>query len=469
MAKKPNIFQRLFRRNYNVDPVQRVIAPFNPYDFGISRDQARNINDDFGYPNRIEFLQFHNMYSRNALAFAAIQKIVKKCYQSYPTLKQSEDSDDETPQEQLIRQHFAKIRFWQNFIEADRRGMVGGYAGLILRIADGKKFNEPVESLAGAGVESIVEVIPAWRGQLRVSKYINEIDDPDYGKPAAYQYNEAEMIENQATETQPRSFEVHPDRVLIMSRDGTIHADSLLLPGYNALLDVEKIIGAGGEGFWRNARAAPIISVDKEIQHAEILQAFGAKNSDELQSKLDDRVKGLLKGFKNYLMLKGITVTYPNVALPSPEHYFKNSVEFFASSVDIPFKILIGNVTGERSSTEDNKEWAQTCMSRREEVIIPIIEQLIFRLQEWNAIDTADWSVDWKDLTDASAEEKRNTAEKMTAMNTQSVNSLGELVFTTEEIRAIMGYEPLSDEEKIVDTFDDDDDELNQAIGDRNA
>ena len=464
---KPTLFQRLFQRNRLVEnPLTRAGNPWSILD-SVDRNPGTDIDGDFGYPQLLEFEQFRNMYNRNALANAAINLTVQKCYQSYPVLTHTDEGVDETPQEELIRKHFKRIRFWQHFIECDRRGQVGGFAGLILRIADGKRFNEPVDGgLAGAGVEAIVEVIPAWRGQLSVARWISDTEDVNYGKPEAYQFTEANLYDdNDNIKMQPRAFEVHPDRILIFSQDGTIHADSVLLPGYNALLDVEKILGAGAAGFWKNARGAPFFEVDPALQTQEMQRGVGARSSDDFNTLMSSRMKSWLKGWSNWLMIKGVKPHFPNVALPSPEHYFKNSAQFFASSLSIPYRVLVGNETGERASTEDAREWAQTCMSRRQEVIIPIIEQLIFRLQEWGAIDNGDWRIEWVDLTDATAEEKRTTAEKMVAMNSQMVNATGELVFTSEEVREVMGFEPLSDEDKIVDRMEDDSELQEQATG----
>ena len=468
--KKPNLFQRLFRRNRNArveNPVTRAALPWDQYQ--VDRNEFKDINGDFGYPDNISFEQFHNMYRRNPLAYAAINQTMLKCYQSYPVLTHTEDGADETPQEKLVRQHFSRIRFWQHFIEADRRGMVGGFAGLILRIADGRKFDEPVEGgLAGAGVEAIIEVIPAWRGQLTVATFVTQLDDVDYGKPASYQFTEAGLQEGNAEKVQPRAFEVHPDRILIFSRDGTVHCPSDLLPGYNALLDAEKLVGAGSEGFWRNARGAPFFEIDKEINTGEMQRGLGvtpSANNDQFQTVFTERVRNWLKGFTNYLAIKGVKPHFPNVALPSPEYYFKNVAQLFAATFSIPFRVLVGNETGERASTEDAREWSQTCMSRRIEVIIPIIDELIKRLQDWKAIDAADWTVDWIDLTDATAEEKRNTATQMSAMNSQSINSLGEVLFTGDEIREILEMEPLDDNDKIPERFEEEDELAAQAGG----
>lgn len=456
MDRKPNLLQRIFRRNRNVEnPATRAGLPFGAL-AGLDRNPSTDIDGDFGYPSALQFEQFHDMYMRNSVAHAAINLTVQKCYQSYPVLTHTDEGVDETPQELLVRQHLKRIRFWQYFIETDRRSQVGGYAGLILRIADGKRFNEPVEGrFAGAGIEALVEVIPAWRGQLTVAKWVTDVEDVNYGKPETYQFTEANIFDKSEVKTQPRSFEVHPDRILIFSRDGTIYPNSELLAGYNALLDIEKILGAGAAGFWRNARGAPFFEVDPALNTPELYRGLGAGNETEFNIAISTKMKSWLSGWANWFMMKGVKPHFPNVALPSPEYYFKNSVQYFASSMSIPHRVLIGNETGERASTEDAREWNQTCMSRREEVILPVIDDFIFRLQDWKVIDAGDWRTEWVDLTDATAEEKRETASKMVAMNSQQVRVNSELVFTTDEIREVMGLEPLSEADRFVETFQD--------------
>ena len=75
------------------------------------------------------------------------------------------------------------------------------------------------------------------------------------GEPKMYEFNEAAV---ETDNPNKRSLRIHPDRVLIWSDDGTVNGRSLLEPGYNDLIDLEKIKGAGGEGFWKNAKSSPV-------------------------------------------------------------------------------------------------------------------------------------------------------------------------------------------------------------------
>ncbi|RVO28954.1 DUF1073 domain-containing protein, partial [Sinorhizobium meliloti] len=126
-----------------------------------------------------------------------------------------------------------------------------------------------------------------------------------------------------------------------------------------------------------------------------------------------------------------------------------------------PVKILVGMQTGERASKEDADEWALTNMSRRNNYVIPNIRALIQRLVRVGILPKRDWFVDWTDLTESSMSEKIERASKMAETNQKM--GTGVVVFTDEEIRAVVGYEPLSDADKFAN--EPTDDETRDALG----
>lgn len=412
---------------------------------------------DFGFPKLLGFDQFFAMYTRNGLARAAVNKTVAKTWQDAPFLLEKErdgsqgGEDDETPLEKDIRQRFADLRLWAKLAEADRRGLVGAYAGVILRFADSKQFNQPVDRVNG-GLDGLVEIIPAWEGQLTVSQWVTEQTSPDYGQPAMFQFNESAVGTDNK---QPRNFELHPDRVIVWSADGTVHCRSHLEPGYNDLMTMEKVVGAGGEGFWKNAKSAPVLEIDKEANLAAMAKAMGIEASD-VADKMDEQVRDWQAGFDQLLMLQGMQAKTLGITLPSPEHFFSIALQSFAASVSMPVKIMVGMQTGERASTEDAEEWAQTCMSRRTDTVVPNTMALVNRLERVGILPEKDWHLDWTDLTETSIGEKIDRADKMAGVN-QKMKDTGEFVFTPEEIRAAVDLEPLSDADKYREDPDEDD------------
>ncbi|MFI5409127.1 anti-CBASS protein Acb1 family protein [Kaistia sp. UC242_56] len=417
---------------------------------------------DFGYPPDLTFDHLYKMYLRNGIAHAAVTKTIDKTWQDAPFLLEAERDGSEgsvkkeTTLEREVRQRFDELRVWMHLAEADRRGMVGAYAGVILRLADGKRFMEPVDRVGG-GLLGIVELVPAWEGQLAVSEWDNDETSPGYGQPKMFQFNEAAVGQT----TNPRTFNVHPDRVVIWSRDGTIHGRSSLEPGYNDLIDMEKIKGAGGEGFWKNAKSAPVLEVDKEADIRSMAKAMGVPES-EIADRMNEQVSDWQQGFDQLLMIQGIQAKTLGITLPSPEHFFGIALQSFAASMRLPTKILVGMQTGERASTEDASEWSQTNMSRRAGQVIPNIMMLVNRLERFGIIPEKDWFLDWTDLTETSMAEKIDRTVKMADVNSK-MQSSGEWVFTPEEIRAAADYEPLSETDKFRDETSDEDESAAQT------
>ena len=245
--------------------------------------------------------------------------------------------------------------------------------------------------------------------------------------------------------------------MLIWSRDGTVHGSSLLEPGYNDLMTLEKISGAGGEGFWKNAKSAPVLEVDKEMDVATMAKAMGVDPA-ALADKMNDQVEDWQKGFDKLLMVQGMQAKTLGVTLPSPEHFFAIALQSFAASLGIPLKILVGSQSGERASVEDAREWSQTIMSRRMSQTVPNIMALVRRLERFNILpEGRDWFVDWSDLTGASLAEKIERAVKMADVNQKTGGT--EWVFTPEEIRMAADYEPLSPADALRDETTDDDEQ----------
>jgi hypothetical protein len=421
-------------------------------DSGLAGYGAKHNNlRDFGFPANPAFDDFYRVYKRNGLGRAGVDKTIGKTWQDFPFLlekpRDNGQSRKETGWEKRARQRFEDLRLWQQLAEADRRGMVGAYGGVILRLADDKKFIEAVDEVPG-GLLGLVEIIPFWEAQLQVSEWDLDETSESYGQPKMFQFNEAAV--DPAAKVQPRSFQVHPDRVLIWSRDGTLNGCSALESGLNDLLTMEKIIGAGGEGFWKNAKSSPVLKAQQGADFNKIAQALGVK-VDEIYDLMNEQVESWQAGFDKLLMLQGMEADTLGIVLPIPEHFFSVACQSYAASLGMPMKVLVGMQTGERASTEDADEWAQTNMSRRSSMVIPNIMELIRRLERFGMIPERDWSLSWADLTEASADEKMARADKMASVNQRLIQT-GERVFTGAEIRAAAGdYEPLSDADAKLD------------------
>jgi hypothetical protein len=414
-----------------------------------SANYKHNINFDFGYPetSELSFTLFYDMWRRNGFAHGLTEKTASKTWQEFPEMWESETrkakgkAKGETKVEKDIRQHFASIRFWQQLKETDMRSMVGKYAAVILQLGDGLKYDQPVERVRG-GITGLVGVLPAWEGQLEPSGWDTDDQSPNYGKPKMYNFNESAVDPENG---KVRTFMVHPDRVLIWSRDGTTFGDSKLEACYNALIDMEKIRGAGGEGFWKNAKSMPVLEALPDVDFPSLATMLGVE-IDGIADALDEVMGKWVKGADNSLMLQGMTAKTLGVSLPIPKEFFSVAAQEVSASWPIPQKELIGMQTGERASTEDAASWSQTNMGRRDSLVIPNIMALMERFEKWGMIPERDWFVSWSDLTAPTLEEKLLIGERMAKIN-QAMFATGDIVFTEDEIREVAGYEANGDDD----------------------
>lgn len=417
-----------------VNTTRRMSAMFPGF---FQTDAKHKHYADYGWPEQLQFEHFYQLYRRHGIGHAGVTQTVLKTWQDNPRLAESEDATEETALEQEIAARLEELRFWQHLAEADKRSLVGEYAGVILRFADDKELKEPVDAVSG-GLDGLVEIIPAWQGQLKVAEWDQDTASETYGQPKMYQFTEASVGSQGG---QSRQFPVHPDRVVIWSETGTVHGHSLLEPGFNDLLTLEKVSGAGGEGFWKNAKSAPVLNVDKEAKLRDLATALGVPET-EIADKLDEIVGDYQKGFDEVLMLQGIKAETLDVTLPQPEQFYSIALQSFAASIGIPTKILVGSQTGERASTEDAKEWGQTCQSRRVNEVRPNIIAVINRLKKFGVLKDTEWVLVWSDLTESTMAEKIDRAGKMASVN-RDMKDFGEVVFSGDEIRETVDLDPI--------------------------
>lgn len=426
---------------------------------GIALNTKHDYGRDYGWPEQLTFEHFYRMFCRSGLAASAIEKTITKTWATMPAIWESEQPA-ESEAEAKIRKHFMRRKIWRALMEADKRSMVGCYAGAILILRDGLRLDEPVVRVTG-GIESLVSVIPAWEGQLTVVEWDQNPSSDTYGDPLVFQFNEQAVGETQnAAKSQVR---IHRDRVLIWSDDGTVNCRSALEPGFNDLIDAEKVKGAGGEGFWKSSRGAPIIEAPKGLSSGDILKGMQASSVAEGMEKLNEQVDDFASGFDKALMLGGFSVSPLQISLPQPKEFWEPCVQSFAASLSIPFKVLVGNVTGERASTEDGREWSETNMSRRENRVLPILYDLLERLVAWGVLERKDWFVGWDSLLEASPDDKLNRAKIMADINSALPD---EPAFMSDEIRDAAGFKPADEVEGFAEFMEDREERARQQAED---
>ncbi|CZY30279.1 MULTISPECIES: anti-CBASS protein Acb1 family protein [Enterobacter] len=403
---------------------------------------------EYGFPEQVTYENLYALYRRGGISHGAVEKLVGKCWQTNPEIIEGDDADeskDETIWEKNTKKVFTK-RLWRAFAEADRRRLVGRYAGILLHINDSRVWDQPV--VRG---KSLKKVTIAWAGSLTVSEWVTDQKSADYGQPKQWKY--VESLPNGGTN---QRF-VHPDRVFILG-DYSNDAIGFLEPGYNACVSLEKVEGGSGESFLKNAARQLNVNFEKEIDFNNLASLYGV-SIDELQDKFNEVAGEMNRGNDVLMTTQGATVAPLVTAVADPSATYNVNLQTFAASVDIPVKVLVGMQTGERASTEDQKYFNARCQSRRGDLSFEI-EDFSDKLIDLNIIDAvSEKTVIWDDLNEQTGTEKLANAKTMAEINQTFQGSGENPAFSREEIRTAAGYEN-------VDEFplgEEDDDEKDEA------
>ena len=398
---------------------------------------------EFGFPNTLNFYDFLALYMRNSLAKAGINRICRKTWQDNPWIIQGETTDENTtekPWERDVRKLFKSLNVWQKFQDADRRRMVGAYSGLILRVADNARWDEELQPGG-----DLIEVIPAWEGQLTPGTWDENPNSPRYGQPTTWNYNEGNV---QTADTPPpaRSVTIHHSRVVIVGdyREGV----SELEAAYNDFVSVVKITGGSGEGFLKNASRQLSVEYSDSQSLPELARSYGV-GMDELNERLNEMMADLNSGIDAAAFTTGGKINPLVANVPQPKEHFEVQVQCIAASLEIPTKVLIGNQQGERASTEDQNDFNNRCQARRAGDLQTDIRRLIDRLMEYRIIPPVpgdEYEVMWSELNDASLADKLAMLKTATEA-VRNMAGTGEIIATGDELRAIMGWEALVEPE----------------------
>lgn len=402
----------------------------------------------YGWPDQLTFSMLSRAYERGGAGFGAVHRLLDNCWQELPRIKQPA-ADKETPWEKKVGQVLRGIRGWAKLRELDRRNLIGRYAALIYRMRDGKPLSEP---LAQGG--QLVDLVPLYEDQIKVTKWVDDQSSEDFGQPAMFQYKMRPVQQDVDTQARPDQWiDVHPSRVQILA-EGSVgdmfDGVPLLKAGFNALVDLEKISGGSAESFLKNSARTLVFEYDPAVSVQALTTQTnpdGSVSTKTVREVHSEQTRQLNANQDSSIVLQGGKANTLQTQISDPTGAFQLAANIFAASVQIPFTVLFGQQTGRLASDEDRADMAARCKSRQANELTPMIEQLVRRLQNAGIIDAGEFEVEWPDVAAPTDEEQVGVLGKMTAAMQQAFGSgITEPLFDANELRAVCGYEPRADD-----------------------
>lgn len=387
---------------------------------------------DYGYPMALDFFFFNLMYSRVGLAGAVVNIKTDLCWLNRPTVKRN-DKEDETFKE------FAKrTKLWSSFKQLDTMQSVGHYAGAIVRVADGKTLDKPLD-MNSITLDDIESFTPAWESQLIVGSLDSDPKSPRYGLPENYTYNQrGDLQPNQRDGGE--SVTVHHSRVIIMNEGAagnTIYGRSDLERPYNSLISWASIIGAGGEGFKRMASARNVL---QQLATGEQYDPPTIEQLDSITEALEDMQQD---PFSAVPYLGGMELKSIQATLSDPKGFSDITLNDVSASCGFSAKALIGAQEGRLAGAQDADSDKQRAQSRCDNYLLDVLYGFASWLEDkCKDFTTVGLEFEFPDLMAPSDAAKLENMGKASAVNKDCALAYGRPLLSINELRKIGGFEP---------------------------
>ena len=305
------------------------------------------------------------------------------------------------------------------------------------------KENNPPDPNAQQGTGRKLLYIRVFPENLiQIMQYEQNMASPRFGQPTMYRVTLNDPMQQQTGVGLPLStIEVHYSRIIHIADVGAnavsseIFAAPRMRPVLNQLIDLQKILGACGEGYWKNAFATlaaethPSLGGDVTIDSADLREQM-KKWRDSL-----DRV----------LAATGVTWKTISPQVVDPNSYVQNELNAICIKLACPLRVFMGSEMGVLASGQDSIAWSFRVMERRKNYLTPrLIVPLIDRLIRVGVLPapTEGYTVSWDDTQKLTPTEQAQVGGAVTgAIATYISGQCDQLIEPVTWLTDVMGWD----------------------------
>jgi uncharacterized protein len=364
--------------------------------FGSQFGGERNVYEALGYKTQLEFSDYYTRYLRQDIAKALIDRPVNRTWSGDLKISHVEDEKVLKRWKELDR----KLGIQQKLKRLDKLSQLGHYAVLLLGysdVMDQTMWARPIE-----GTPDLEYIKPISEQSATIAAYETNPNNPRYGLPIQYS-----VRIKKGSKIEESVFNVHYTRVIHVAGEileNEIEGIPYLQAVYNRLMDLEKLVGASAEMYWKGARPGYSAVQDKDYQF-----------SPTLESGVREQIRKYEHGLSRFLFTEGVNIQALQQQVKDPNQTVDVQIQMISAVTGVPKRILTGSERGELSSSQDTDQWNNFIQDRREEfanafIIVPFVNKLIETRQL--AVDETEYMIEWPDLFAPSEKEKVEVGEK---------------------------------------------------------
>lgn len=373
----------------------------------------RDYAQQFGYPPHIDKYMYQRMYDRNPIAHRVVQLYPLECWQQTPTIYDS-DAPAESEFEKKVNALFSRHNVWGMLRRADILSGIGNFGIILMGVGDGKKLNEPVE--IGKDANGKLHTYPLQyvrafpHSQVEIASVETDKTNPRYGHPTMYRVQFQPFdIDVEGGFIDFTMQEIHWTRVVHVADNreiSEIYGVPRMQLVYNNLLDIEKILGASGEMFYKGAYPGFVVEASDNTLGTVQLDSESIRKEIEMYEN----------NFQRWMALKNAHVNALGSQYSDPASHIEVCVNQIAIGMGCPSRILLGSERGELASSQDAVIWKKRLMERQKSYLTPfLIKPVIMRLIMYGMLPVPydqDFHVSWPNLSEDTPVEIYATREK---------------------------------------------------------
>jgi len=422
---------------------------------GLQFGADRDMYDTLGYDRDPGVQDYYAKYLRNDIARTVVKKPAATSWQVRPRViddaEKGPEDEAETPFERAVEYLFEQKRLLHYLKRWDVATGLGEYGVLFLGLREATGGDEDMQVdystlpdlTEPPDPNALDEINPDERdsgglaymsvftqGHVEDIQIVENPAHPRFGLPHRYQL---EFVTGDSSRTQW----VHYSRVLHAAEDlleNEIFGTPRMLPVYNRIMDLEKVVGGAGEMFWRGAR--------REL-HMNYTGDGTPQDADALQEQAEEYTHRL----RNVLRTSNVEAQDLGGQDVNPEGPVDVILQLIAGETGIPKRMLTGSERGELASTQDRASWLQRASQRQEQWNEPVqFRAYLDRLLNFGILPEPQggtYTVTWPDLFELNdierAEIRKQNAD---ALNAATGGSPFQVADPPEIREAIMAWDP---------------------------
>lgn len=396
-------------------------------------DRRRNIYKECNYPESLTSMMYKLMYVREGIATRLVNIFPDECWARDPDITETA-GPDLTPAEEDIDAIIKRLNLWTELWTLDRISGIGSYGLGLIGVNDNRDLSMPVQGVLDNNTRdpnAKIVYTPTFmvsfdENLVGIKSLVVDKNSPRWGLPLTYiiKFSEASDLPDFAAANLPKKDTVvHWTRVIHAS-DGLLTSKYMGVPRlenvYNYILNIQKILGADGEGFWQCG--FPGLSVES---HPNIERP----NIDE--EKVRKALYDYFNRMQRSIISGGLTVRSLQVQLEDASPHFRTQMEAIAIAKGVPLRKLMGSEQGKLASEEDTTSWNSSVLRRNVRYTTHhLVLQTLHRFAAFGAIRPweKDLTVSWPDPNTPTDNAKANIALKNTQAMGLFVSNGGFLV-----------------------------------------